>query len=355
MRRIVLAVLAVAAFAAPAAAARGELTQQSQRDFDAGGLRTLRVENARGLVEVKRSGDGRIHLYALKRIRAAGSQRERLARETLVDTDRSGDTFSIRVRYAQGPALHISFLELLAGFDTPLVEVQLSVEVPPAMAVDVRSASGDVRTAGLAGPEHLVTTSGHVRIEGAAGPVVVAATSGSISASGLAGASLRSVSGDIGVDRVARGLTAATTSGGITVKGAADSLDLATVSGDVEVDASPRRLAISTGSGGVDAKGIAGTVSASSTSGDIELHAVSGFARAEATTVSGDVTLALPRGFGGNLEMTTTSGALDVALPMELRAVSRHQLRGRIGQGAGRIELKSTSGDLHITGGGNGS
>ncbi len=355
MRRVILAALFAAAIASPADAARDVLSQRSDRAFDATGLRTLRVENPRGSAEVKRSGDGQVHLWALKQVRATRSERERLARETRLEASREGDVLVIQVRYPQGPAMRISFLELCSGFDTPRVDMQLSIEVPPGVAVEMRSASGDLSTAGLAGTQRLATTSGDIRVEGATGRVQATATSGDIEAAGLAAARLRSVSGDISVDRATGALDAATTSGSITVKGAADSLELGTVSGEVEVDGSPKTLRVTTTSGDVTARGVAGVLAVATSSGDVDLHARPGLARAGVTTVSGDATLDVPAGFGGSVDLQTSSGALDVALPLEVKTVTRHLLRGTVGRGAARIELKSSSGDLHVTSGGTGS
>lgn len=345
---------ALAALATPALAER-TLTQTSQRDFDAAGIRTLRVENPRGFTEVKRSGDGRIHLWAFKQVRARNADRDRLASDTRLEAGREGDVFAVSVRYPQGPALRITFLELFAGHDTPRVEMKLSIEVPPGVTVEMRSSSGDLRTANLAGIQRLTTTSGDIAVEGATGPVQASVTSGDIEATGIAAARLRSVSGDISVEGASGALTAGTTSGDIRVRGAADSLRLDSVSGEIDLDGAARAVAIGTTSGSVSARGIVGPLSATTSSGDLDLRAHAGLLRADISSVSGDVTLDLPAGFGGTVELQTASGALDVALPVQVQSVTRRALRGTIGKGSGRLILKSASGDLHVTSGGQGS
>ncbi len=355
MKRAVLAALLLVLVATPAAADRAELTQKSERLFDATGVRRLRVENPRGFAEVKRSGDNQVHLWALKRIRAPHAQQERLARETTVETTRNGDQFVVQVHYPQGSAMRISFFELFAGFETPRVDVQLSIEVPEGVAVEMRSASGNLRTANMAGGQQLATTSGDIRIEGATGPVSASATSGDIEASGLVRGRLRSVSGDVSVKGVLHTLEVATTSGQITIQGAADSLHLDSVSGDVEVEGSPRFLSIGTTSGDVAAREVAGALTVSTSSGDLDLQAAAGLVRADLTSVSGDVTMAVPPRYDATVDMQTSSGALDVSLPFEVRTVTRRLLRGTLGRGTARLSLKSSSGDLHVTSAGSGS
>jgi hypothetical protein len=351
MRRMTLTLSLIAALALPARAEKA-VSQQSQRDFDAAGIRVLKVENPRGFAEVKRSGDGRIHVWAQKQVRSRGAESQRLLDETQVETDRSGDAFTVRVRYPQGSVLRISFAELMAGGSTPRNEVQLSIEVPPGVAVEMRSSSGGLRTAGLAGSQRLASTSGEIRVEEAAGPVEATSTSGDIEATGLGAARLHSVSGSVSVERAAGVLRVSSTSGDIHVIGATDSLSVNTVSGEVEVDGASRGLELGSTSGDVTLRRVAGNVALSTSSGDVGIAALAGLKQARVTTVSGDVELTLPSGFGAAVDLQSSSGSLDVEMPLEVRTITRHVLRGTIGRGGARLDLKSSSGDLHIMGGG---
>jgi hypothetical protein len=355
MRRALITLTLMTALTTPALADRSLLTQSSQRDFDAAGVRLLRVENPRGTTEVRRSADGRIHLLAYKQVRATRTDRERLARETQLEAGREGDAFAVRVRYPQGPALRISFFELFSGLDTPRVQMDLTLEVPAGIEVELRSSSGDLRTADLAGAQRLATTSGDIVVESASGPLQANATSGDIEASAVGLARLRSVSGDVTVKGATRPVRVNTTSGDIEVSEAADSLRLDSVSGDIQVEGAAGPLSIGTTSGEVHASRVVGPLVASSSSGDLELGTAAGFTRAELSSVSGDVTLDVPKTFGGAVELQTSSGTLEVSLPVQVQSVNRRLLRGTIGKGTGRLLLKSASGDLHVTSGGQGS
>lgn len=355
MRPQVVTLFLLASLSAPAHADRALLTQTSQRDFDAAGLRVLRVENPRGVTRVEPSADGRVHLVAHKLVRASGADRERLARDTQVEAGREGDAIAVRVRYPQGPALRITFFELFSGLETPRVQVEITVQVPSGLEVDLRSSSGDLQTRGLAGTQRLATTSGDILVEEASGTVTANATSGDIEASGLALARIRSASGDIGVSGATRTLVINTTSGNIQVDGARDSLRIESVSGDIDLDGAAGPVTLGTTSGEVQARGVVGPLVASTSSGDLDLGTTPGFSRAEVSSVSGDVTLDVPRTFAGAVELQTSSGTLEVSLPVQVRSVTRRALRGTIGSGNGRLLLKSASGDLHVTSGGQGS
>jgi DUF4097 and DUF4098 domain-containing protein YvlB len=405
MNRLSLVLLGLAAIASPAAARDDALREQSERTFDATGLSAIEVHNPRGFVEVRPSGDGRVRLYAYKVVRAPSGDRQRLARETKVESSREGDRFVVRVIYPKSRAMRISLWEMFSGEHAPTLQVRLSIEVPRGFAVtlgsssgDLRTArmaglqtlattsgditieeasgrvvaratsgsievprgfavtlgssSGDLRTARMAGLQTLATTSGDITIEEASGRVVARATSGSIEATGIAAARLSSVSGDIAVEGASGPLAIRTTSGEISVVSASDSLRLDSVSGDVRASAAPRGLVASTTSGELVVGTAAGAVRLSSSSGDVDLLAGRGLTRLVASSVSGDLQVRLPRDLGATLALQTSSGALDVTLPMDVRTVTRHELRGTLGRGGVPVELRSSSGDIHVTSGG---
>jgi hypothetical protein len=352
MNRLSLVLLGLAAIASPAAARDDALREQSERTFDATGLSAIEVHNPRGFVEVRPSGDGRVRLYAYKVVRAPSPDRQRLARETKVESSREGDRFVVRVIYPKSRAMRISLWEMFSGEHAPTLQVRLSIEVPRGFAVTLGSSSGDLRTARMAGLQTLATTSGDITIEEASGRVVARATSGSIEATGIAAARLSSVSGDIAVEGASGPLAIRTTSGEISVVSASDSLRLDSVSGDVRASAAPRGLVASTTSGELVVGTAAGAVRLSSSSGDVDLLAGRGLTRLVASSVSGDLQVRLPRDLGATLALQTSSGALDVTLPMDVRTVTRHELRGTLGRGGVPVELRSSSGDIHVTSGG---
>jgi DUF4097 and DUF4098 domain-containing protein YvlB len=80
--------------------------------------------------------------------------------------------------------------------------VRITAEVPPSLAVAVRSSSGDIRTEGLVGGQTLRSSSGDIEVDSAAGRVDVSTSSGDVSAVGLHAARLSSSSGDLEVRNV---------------------------------------------------------------------------------------------------------------------------------------------------------
>src|SRR5262249_9933810 len=247
--------------ASPAAA--GEtLREQSQRDLDAGGIASLAVENPRGAVRVSPAPGGSIRVSALKIVRAHDLETAReFARATQVSLPTQGGRCRIAVRYPQHRQVRVGLWQMMAGdFEFPGVEVRLTLSVPRALPVSLRSTSGDLTTEELDARQELDTVSGEIAVTVAGGAVRATTTSGNVRASARGAARLRSVSGNLTAEEVGGPLDAHTTSGELVVMAAQDSLDLGTVSGDIRVDRAPRGIVATTTSGRIEARASAGTV-----------------------------------------------------------------------------------------------
>ena len=145
-----------------------------------------------------------------------------------------------------------------------------SVEIGPRRASDAVTVRCPVGADVMIG-----TQSGSVELSGRFGAVAVTSESGSIRVVRASDADLRTVSGAVELDECDGRCRISTTSGRIVVG----------ATGDVEV---------STTSGSISVNGSAGTVEVHSVSGSVSL-ASSGRAAVKATTVSGSITIRLPR------------------------------------------------------------
>ena len=359
--RTMLTVLALTAGALPglparpALAAPETLREESERVLDAAGITRLRVENSRGSIEVRPSADGRIHLRALKVVRAQTADLARsLASQTTVAAETNAGAWRVVVRYPQHTSLRIGFFDLIKGYQVPSTQVRLLFEVPSAMAVDLRAVSGDITTASLPGLQTLTTTSGDVTVSVATGACVVGTTSGDLELDTGAPAALRarSVSGDMLISSAGGPLDAHSGSGDVTVRGAPDSLLIGTVSGDIQVERAKKGLRASSTSGGIEIGVASGFVAVETTSGSIELAIAPPFIGADISSGSGNVSVRFTSGAGAAIDMRTSSGTIDADAPLEVHDVNRHRLTGRLGLGNAPVSLRSTSGDIRITTGG---
>jgi DUF4097 and DUF4098 domain-containing protein YvlB len=130
-------------------------------------------------------------------------------------------------------------------------------------------------------------------------------------------------------------VSASSVSGDVSITGAQGDVSAGSVSGDIHLD----RLRAS-------------SVTAHSVSGDIDVRVDELTGRGDLSfhTVSGDVSLEMPRQFDADVTMSTVSGGLDSDYPITMGSgrMSRRNIDARIGSGGRRLELNTVSGDVKI-------
>jgi hypothetical protein len=124
------------------------------------------------------------------------------------------------------------------------------------------------------------------------------------------------------------------------------------VSGDVEVNGVGDEVRAGSVSGNVRLERLrAPAVTAASVSGDVDvdIEALTGAGDLRFTSVSGNVSLRLPRSLDADVALTTVSGELDSDFQMTLQGgMSRRSLNGRIGRGGRELKLTTVSGDVRL-------
>jgi len=128
------------------------------------------------------------------------------------------------------------------------------------------------------------------------------------------------------------------------------------------------RLRIDTGSGGVSGDGLgvadlfvdvgsggirledvrSERARVESGSGSITLRMGSSPRSLDVQTGSGGVTLYLPPALSADVEIETGSGGIDSDFPIQMNRWERNHVRGRIGEGAGRIRVETGSGGVRL-------
>jgi hypothetical protein len=133
-------------------------------------------------------------------------------------------------------------------------------------------------------------------------------------------------------------LSANSVSGDVRVTGVGDEVQAASVSGAVSLDHVR-----------------APSISATSVSGDVEAHvdALTGGGDLRFTSVSGNVSLELPRNLDADVRLQTVSGELDSDFPLVIRGPARmgpgrHSVTGTIGRGGRELLLTTVSGDVRL-------
>ena len=198
--------------------------------------------------------------------------------------------------------------------------------------------------------------------------VEVSVAAGDITAEGAFGqARLSSASGDISVGRVDGDFRANTASGDVSASAVGGKTEVTTASGSVTLEVAQGPSRIRTASGDVVIKGGGGHVSAQSASGDVRIgevlngcqvqtasgdqeleRAVSGKARLE--TMSGDLTVRVPKGTAVSVELETVTGSLSSEI--ELSAERPGDQSGAANEEEGRsfleVNARTVTGDVEI-------
>lgn len=147
-------------------------------------------------------------------------------------------------------------------------------------------------------------------------------------------------------------VSAGSVSGDVDVSGIPNEVDASSVSGDVGVSGAKGRVSAHSVSGRVRLDHIqAESLDANSVSGDVEatVDALQGNGDLRFHTVSGDVTLDLPKTLDADLSMSTVSGDFDSDFPVTLNGrMQRRRIEARIGKGGRRLDIQTVSGDVRL-------
>jgi hypothetical protein len=212
------------------------------------------------------------------------------------------------------------------------VSISYEVTVPARTAVSARSGSGDVSVDGTQLALSARTGSGDVRV-------------GTVGAD----ADLRSGSGDIDVAGVAGTAHVNTGSGSVRARSVGAGLHARTGSGDIEAALSGKGdVQTSTGSGSIRLTGVVGAVSASTGSGDVEV-AGTPTGHWKISSASGEVTVAVPGDTGFTLDARTSSGSLNLDVPLTTQGrMDRRRVEGAVRGGGPTLELSTASGSISV-------
>jgi hypothetical protein len=319
-------VLLVASLLIPAAVQAQSARGSFQRTLSVSGQPDIEVTTGSGRIEVRAGRDGQIEVRG--EIRASDdwgwNRRNRLSPEERVRRIEANPPIAQNGQVVR--IGHIDDQDLQNG-----VSISYTLSVPADSLLRSKTGSGSQLIEGVKGRVETSTGSGSIVAREVGGSLSASTGSGSITADRVDG-TFRASTGSGGIDAtgVTGAITAKTGSGGIEVA--------QTGSGDVDVSSS---------SGTVRLRGVRGALRASTTSGS--LH-VQGEPRGEwdLSASSGGVRVDVPDNTGFELNATTSSGSIDVGMPVSMSSTSRRSMRGTVGGGGPRLQVRTSSGSIDI-------
>jgi DUF4097 and DUF4098 domain-containing protein YvlB len=307
---------------------------------------------------------------------------QELAEQVQIKLEKTGNTLTV---IAEKPLLR----------HNRSIGISYNIIVPKQTSVECSSSYGSIELCNLQGNLKGKTSSGKIKSEDIQGSAQLVTSYGSINCKNISGDSiyLKSSSGSINTENI-RGSTEFFTSyGSIICNGISN--------GDIKLKTSSGRITLSKASfGDCDAHTSYGSVVCDEVKGNlIKLHSGSGnisvtnvsanktdiftsYGRitcreittnkilaksssggidiafsesapseieAEAVTSYGNIDFVTPLGFSGQVEMSTSYGSIKTDLPVTIIGeVSKKNIAGTIGEGKGKLRLRTSSGSIKI-------
>lgn len=246
----------------------------------------FRVFQAAGLTSVyaaTESGELRAEAAAGREVRVITEEAD--PGRCVITADAAGGRLTLKAQGLRIPQEKNwrNLFGLLKGFRTEDCHASFRVAGPASLALELKSASGDIYASGFAGAASIETASGEVSLSGLGGEVDVNSASGNISGSGCA-----------------KRLKAGSASGNVTLSGLCGPAAADTASG--EIDLAWEKLPA------------AGDISVGTASGNVRLVLpASASISARLSSASGSVNNAFSSGTGGfPVKVDTASGNIEV-------------------------------------------
>jgi len=240
------------------------------------------------------------------------------------------------------------FDKLYSGNLNDDLEILIKVSLPPGTRLLINTASADIFAADLKNDIIIDGSSADIIFENVNGNCEIDLSSGDLEARNFKGdISLDGSSSDVDLIGIEGDIEISTTSGDGVIEDVEGNIKMRTSSGDIKICNLLGNLDHKSTSGDLGAENISGSVEAGSSSGTINLDRLTnteGIFHIE--TTSGDVYIEVGTGFGGDLELETISGDIHSQLGLTFNKYSESYLAGSIGQGAGKINIETSSGDI---------
>ncbi|MBX3119510.1 MAG: DUF4097 family beta strand repeat protein [Fimbriimonadaceae bacterium] len=190
-----------------------------------------------------------------------------------------------------------------------------------------------------------------------------------LSIEGKCAVEIHTGSGDVRVENTGKGCRINTQSGDTFLKGLNGPVDVTCQSGDLRIDnSSTTMMTIESTSGDITLYDVKGMVRARSASGDVALKECAGKS-VSVESVSGNVSIDLVEPITGSLNVRNVNGNASIAVPdgsdcrvslstlrghvhssieLEDEAKTETHLTGKIGEGAGTLDVSAVNGDVSL-------
>jgi len=311
--------LSAAAFAAAGCAMGPSVSGSFDRTLSVKGPIRLELNNTSGDVSITGSADGKVHVHGDARASGMGFETpEKRLNELLANPpiEQRGDTIRVGEEMRHLRNVSISYV----------IEVPRDTEISSSVL------------------------SGAQTIQDVRGPVKAEAASGSIRVNHIERQTqLSTLSGSIRADNIGDDIRASSASGTVTVSNIKGDVRISALSGSTQISKPGGRVEASTASGSVDVEGATSDVKAHAASGRVNVNGNPGAnSYWDLKTASGTVQLGVPASANFHLSAEAVSGEIKTDIPVVVEEQGKHSLRARVGNGGGRVEVRTVSGEIRL-------
>jgi DUF4097 and DUF4098 domain-containing protein YvlB len=322
------------------------------KNIDLKGASRVVLQSMRGdisVIGVEGREDIEIEIHKVASAKDEAALKEYISKMGIVVTRPEGSV-KIETHFPKQGDVSRSILSFFLGKDMGM-SIELDVLVPREIAVDLATASGDIRVEGISGDVSVSTASGDIKVNDIEGEVTVAVASGSIS--------LSDITGDVHIDSASGDIVAKNIGGGAAVSTAIGDTELTDIGGSLEMRSHMGDVTVY-GVGDVKYEGVSGEakfidvrggVNASAASGDLIFRVVPDKTTDYSiTTSSGDVMLRFMTILedGYILRASTTTGEISAQLPISIKKVDRNIIIGVVRNGLSKVLIETASGDISV-------
>jgi len=305
---LIVSILFLIAFASASFAT--QVKEKMEKTFPLAEEGSVSVKNVAGEILIHAWNEEKVKMVATKWARALTQKKaEELLEAIEINIIAMDDSLDIDTDFPWREKLD----------STSSVGVDYELWVPLSAEVNAQSISGSIQIMERENDVWTKTISGTLKIEGVVGDVEAKTTSGAIEIKNTESESI----------------VADSTSGEVNVQEVVGIIKAHSVSGRVRI---------------ADSRG--GVKSVRTTSGGIwvELKKVSQAVSSMLfTSISGNVTLLLPKSISADIDARTTSGRIHSEFKITIEGeIDKRSLRGTIGEGGIKITIKTISGDIFL-------
>lgn len=321
-------IIGAALLALAVVTASAEVEDKITKSFQVppGGQLVVAVD--RGAIEVRTADRESVDIEVNRKAGGSRTKAEKILKDHIVTTTQDGNKVEVRAEYKGANS---------SGWfgRSPELQVKFLVTVPRKFDVDLKTAGGSVKVAGVNGKVQAQSSGGSLNFANIEGPLSGHTSGGSITVTGCKGRVEISTSG-----------------GSLNLKEIEGDVTAKTSGGAIRADKLTGKSVVKTSGGSIDVSGIKGSMEAATAGGSISaelLEQPTGDCSFKSS--GGGITVALGEKPAVDVDLRTSAGQVATDFPVatgDQGAQKKNELRGKVNGGGPLITANTSGGSIRL-------